>query len=411
VILQGKRVVLGVTGGIAAYKAADLASRLVQMGAQVDVIMTEAATRFIAPLTFQTLTHRPVSLDMFRLLEETDMAHIALSERADIIIVAPATANTMAKLAHGLADNLLTATILATRAPVLLAPAMNGDMFANPATKANLKILKDRGLFIVGPAYGRLASGRIDWGRLVPVEQIVEAARLILGREGPLAGVRVLVTAGGTQEPLDPVRHLGNRSSGRMGYALAVAARDRGAQVRLISAPTSLPEPYGIEIEHIQTAEEMHNQVIAAIPQTDILLMAAAVADYRPAQRMPFKMKKEEIEFALLLTRTPDILEGVAAERRAVGKPNLVVGFAAETENLIKNAREKLMRKGLDLIVANDVSAPDSGFSVETNRVVLLSPDGTIERWPLLDKVEVAERILDRVVKIWEERKYDENSA
>ena len=274
-ILQGKHVVLGITGGIAAYKAADLTSKLVQAGAQVDVVMTEAATHFIAPLTFQTLTRRPVSLDMFRLLDETDMTHIALSKRADIVIVAPATANTIAKLACGLADNLLTATVLATLAPTLLAPAMDADMFANPATQSNLSTLEERSFFIVGPEHGRLASGRIGQGRLTPVERIVEAARLVLGRGGPLAGIRVLVTAGGTREPVDPVRYLGNRSSGKMGYSLAVAARDRGAQVRLVSAPTSLPKPYGVGVEAVRTAQEMHREVKAALPQTDILLMAA----------------------------------------------------------------------------------------------------------------------------------------
>ena len=404
-ILEGKRVVLGITGGIAAYKAADLASKLVQAGSDVDVVMTEAASRFIAPLTLQTLTHRPVSVEMFRLLEETDVAHIALSERADIVIVAPATANTIAKLAHGLADNLLTATILATRAPVLLAPAMNAGMFANPATQANLSVLKERGVFIVGPAHGRLASGRVGMGRLVAVEQIIGAARQILGREGPLAGVRVLVTAGGTREPLDPVRHLGNRSSGRMGYALAASARDCGAEVRLVSAPTSLPEPYGVEVVCVQTAEEMHREVKAAIPQTDILLMAAAVADYRPAQSAASKLKKAEEELTLVLSRTPDILRAVAARRGAQGKPALVVGFAAETEDLIDNARAKLVEKGLDLIVANDVSAADSGFEVETNRVVLIRPDGADDRWPLMDKTEAAERILELVARMWEEKR------
>ena len=409
-ILQGKHVVLGIAGGIAAYKAADLTSKLVQAGSQVDVIMTEASTHFIAPLTFQTLTRRPVSLDMFQLLDEMDMAHIALSKRADIVIVAPATANTIAKLACGLADNLLTATVLATLAATLLAPAMDADMFANPATQANLSTLEERKFFIVGPEHGRLASGRIGQGRLAPVERIVEAARSVLGRGGPLAGIRVLVTAGGTQEPLDPVRHLGNRSSGKMGYSLAVAARDRGAQVRLVSAPTSLPKPYGVGVEVVRTSEEMHREVKAAIPQTDILLMAAAVADYRPAQRARSKLKKGSAEFTLLLTRTPDILESVAADRSTVGKPDLVVGFAAETEDLIYNARGKLARKGLDLIVGNDVSALDSGFAVETNRVVLLGPDGSIERWPLLDKGEVAERIMDRVVEMWEEKRGTESA-
>ena len=402
-ILEGKQIVLGVTGSIAAYKAADLVSRLTQAQAHVDVIMTQAATRLISPLTFQTLTHRPVSVEMFRLLGETDIAHISLAERADLVIIAPATANTIARLAHGLADNLLTATVLATRAPVLLAPAMDADMFANQATQANLGLLKGRGFFVVGPSSGRLASGRIGSGRLAAVEQIIGAARQILGRDGPLAGSAVLVTAGGTREPLDPVRHLGNRSSGRMGYALAVAARDRGADVRLITAPTSLSLPYGVDVVGVETAEEMHGEVMAAMARTDILIMAAAVADYRPDRVATSKMKKGEPELTLLLTRTPDILDSVAAQRGSLRKPDLVVGFAAETEKLVEHAREKLARKGLDLIVANDISAPDSGFQAETNRVVLIRPDGTIDRWPLMTKAEVAERIMGQVAKMWED--------
>ena len=403
-ILQDKCIVLGVTGGIAAYKSADLASKLVQAGAVVDVVMTEAATRFIAPLTFQALTRRPVSADMYRLRGAMSSAHVALSERADIVVVAPATANTLAKLAHGLADNLLSATILATNAPVLLAPAMNADMYAKPVTRANLELLKRRGFFAVGPDHGRLASGRVGVGRLVPVERIVEAARMILGREGGLAGLKVLVTAGGTREPLDPVRHLGNRSSGKMGYALARVARDRGAQVTLVSAATGLPIPYGVELRQVETAAEMCEVVIREAAQSDILLMAAAVGDYRPVQVRASKMKKTPSDLVLTLTRTPDVLEGVAVQRKKLAKPELVVGFAAETDDLIANARLKLAAKGLDLVVANDVSADDSGFAVDTNRVVLVAPAGTVDEWPLMDKREVAELLLGRITRMWEER-------
>ena len=402
-ILQGAHIVLGVTGGIAAYKAIDLCSKLVQAGAVVDVIMTEAATRFITPLPFQTITKRPVSVDPFQLLRDTDMAHISLAARADVLVIAPATANTLAKLAHGLADNLLTSTALATTAPLIIAPAMDADMWAHPATQENMTILRQRGAVIVGPAHGRLASGRVGAGRLATVEEILAAIRQTLGRRGPLAGLRVTETAGGTQEPLDPVRCLTNRSSGKMGYALAEAARDMGAQVTLISAPTALPPVHGAEMIPVRTAQEMHAAVMERLPETDVLIMAAAVADYRPAQVAEQKIKKGEGGLLLALERTVDILAAVA-EARAGGRPGLVVGFAAETENLLANAQEKLRRKKLDLIVANDVSASDSGFGADTNRVVLLTPDGRQEALPLMSKFEVAEEVLRRVAELWRAR-------
>jgi phosphopantothenoylcysteine decarboxylase / phosphopantothenate---cysteine ligase len=423
-ILEGANIVLGVTGGIACYKAIDLASKLVQAGAAVDVIMTEGATRFVAPLPFQTITGRPVSVDMFQLLRDTDMAHISLAARANVLVIAPATANTIAKIAHGLADNLLTSTVLALPAsgpdatPLVIAPAMDADMWANPITAANVEALRRRGATIVGPGEGRLASGRIGAGRLVTTEEIMAAIRQVLGRNGPLAGLRVLVSAGGTQEPLDPVRHLGNRSSGRMGYALAEMARDYGARVTLVTAPTGLPPVYGVETVPVRTAAEMHDAVIGRLGETDVLIMAAAVADYRPVRTAEHKIKKTATGFAgrlsqgsalatdggltLKLERTVDILAAVA-ERRASELPGrrIVVGFAAETENLLENARDKLVRKRLELLVANDVSAGDSGFEVDTNRVTLLTPDGGQESLPLLPKTEVAERILDRVAALW----------
>jgi phosphopantothenoylcysteine decarboxylase/phosphopantothenate--cysteine ligase len=281
---------------------------------------------------------------------------------------------------------------------------MNADMYTNPVTQENLDLLKRRGFFVVGPDHGRLASGRVGVGRLVPVDRIVQAARMVLGREGSLAGLKVLVTAGGTREPLDPVRHLGNRSSGRMGYASATAARDRGAQVTLVSAATGLPAPYGVELRQVVTAEEMCEAVVREAAEADILLMAAAVADYRPVQVRASKMKKTPKDLVLALARTPDVLENVAVQREKLGKPELVVGFAAETEDLIANARLKLAGKGLDLVVANDVSDDDSGFAVDTNRVVLVAPDGTADEWPLMDKTEVAERLLGRVARMWGER-------
>ena len=400
-ILLGANVVLGVTGGIAAHKAVDLCSNMVQAGATVDVIMTEAATRFLTPLPFQTIAKRPVSVDVFRLLGEVDMAHIALSERADVVVIAPATANTIAKVAHGLADNLLTSTVLATTAPLVVAPAMNADMWANPVTQRNVDLLCQRQAIIVGPGYGRLASGRIGLGRLASVEEILAAVRKTLGRDGPLAGLRLTVTAGGTREPLDPVRHIGNRSSGLMGYALTEAARDYGAQVRLVTAPTCLPSVYGVEMVPVQTAAEMHQAVMDGLDSTDVLIMAAAVADYRPAEVAEQKIKKGDGDLSLRLERTQDILAAVA-EVRSAGTPGLVVGFAAETEGLVANATRKLREKRLDLIVANDVSATDSGFGVDDIRITLLTRDGQAEALRLMPKFEAAEQILDRVAKMWE---------
>jgi phosphopantothenoylcysteine decarboxylase / phosphopantothenate---cysteine ligase len=399
-ILKGKNIVLGVTGGIASYKAIDLCSKLVQAGATVDVIMTEAATHFVTPLPFQTISARPVSVSMFQLLRDTDMAHISLSQKAHVLVITPATANTIAKLAQGLADNLLTSTALATTAQLVIAPAMDADMWANPITQQNVNLLRERGAIIVGPGYGRLASGRIGAGRMVATEEIMAAIRQTLGRDGILAGLRVTVTAGGTQEPLDPVRYLTNRSSGRMGYALAEAARDAGASVTLISAPTGLDPIYGTTRVDVRTAAEMHAAVMEHLEQTDVLIMAAAVADYRPAQVAAQKIKKGAGELALVLERTQDILAAVASARTP-GKPGLVVGFAAETENLLDNAQDKLRRKKLDMIVANDVTASDSGFNVETNRVTLLTPDDPAESLPLMSKLEVAEQILERVATLW----------
>jgi len=398
-VLKGRNIVLGVTGGIAAYKAVELASRLTQAGAVVDVIMTEAATRFVAPLTFQAITQRPVITDMFALPREMEIAHVSLAGRADVVVVAPATANTIAKLAQGLADNMLTATILATAAPLIVAPAMDAGMYENPATQANLALLRERGAVIVGPAYGRLASGKVGKGRLAETSEIVGTVRMVLGREGELAGRRVLVTAGGTREYIDPVRFIGNPSSGKMGYALAEAARDRGAKVTLVSAPTALPKPVGVELVAVETARGMREAVLDALPETDLLLMAAAVADYRPAHPVSRKIKKGEAEeLTLRLVRNPDILAEVAARRGP--KPSVVVGFAAETEDLVANARAKLVEKRLDLVVANDVTAPDSGFGADTNRVTLIDRRGRVEALPLLPKTEVAERVLDWAVEL-----------
>jgi phosphopantothenoylcysteine decarboxylase/phosphopantothenate--cysteine ligase len=395
-VLAGRRVVVGVCGGIAAYKVADLTSQLVKAGALVDVVMTRAAQEFITPLTFQSLTHRPVLCDVFAAAREHAVPHVALAERAEVVLVAPATANTLAKLAHGLADDMLTCTVLATRAPVVLAPAMEEEMYTHPATQANLALLRERGCRIVEPAEGRLASGKVGRGRLAEAPVLLAAVRAALGARGDLAGRRVVVTAGGTHEPIDPVRFIGNRSSGKMGFALAEAARDRGAAVTLISGPTAIAPPPGVAVVAVETAEQMCQAVLEAVREADALVMAAAVADYRPAARFEQKLKRTADELTVHLVRTPDILAEVA--RATAGRRLVTVGFAAETQDVRTNARKKLAAKRLDLIVANDVTAADAGFGTDTNRVVLLDAAGEVEL-PLLTKYEVAWRVLDRVVE------------
>lgn len=398
-VLQHKRIVLGVTGGIAAYKAAVICSRLVQAGAAVDVVMTEAAQKFVTPLTFQALTHRPVYTDMFHMPAGQNISHITLADAADLLVIAPATANTLAKLAHGLADNLLAAVALATPAPLLLAPAMETDMWQHPATQANVEALRSWGASLVGPAQGRLASGATGTGRMVEPDEVVAMARVVLGRSGDLAGWRVVVTAGGTREAIDPVRFISNRSSGKMGYAVAEAARDRGAEVTLITS-AGQPDPFGLRVIQVESAEQMGEAVLHATAEADLLVMAAAVSDFRPAQAAGQKIKKSADSnegLTLALVRNPDILAQVAAQKSAGYGPRLTVGFAAETEKLLANARSKLTRKKLDMIAANDVTASDAGFAVDTNRVTLLTGDGEIEALPLLSKTEVAEAILDKV--------------
>jgi phosphopantothenoylcysteine decarboxylase/phosphopantothenate--cysteine ligase len=395
-VLNNKRIVLGVTGGIAAYKAAMVCSQLVQGGALVEVVMTEAAQKFITPLTFQALTHRPVYSDMFDIPPGQNIPHIALADAADLLVIAPATAHTLAKLANGLADDLLSAIALATPAPLLLAPAMETDMWRHPATQANMDKLRAWGASVVGPAAGRLASGAMGQGRMVEPEEIIGAVRVALGRRGDLAGWRIVVTAGGTREAIDPVRFISNHSSGKMGYAVAVAARDRGAAVTLITT-AALPNPFGVEVIHLDSAEQMLGAVLEATRQADLLVMAAAVADFRPESIAGHKIKKrgDAEGLVLELVRNSDILAEVAVQKAAGYGPRLTVGFAAETEDLLANARGKLERKKLDLIVANDVSANDAGFAVDTNRVTLLFKDGRVEALPLLSKMEVAERILE----------------
>ncbi len=390
-ILKGKTIVLGITGGIAAYKAADIASKLTQAGARVETIMTAAAVKFVTPLTLRNITHRPVVTDMFALASEWSEEHVALAEAADAVLIAPATANTIARLAAGIADDMLGTVVLATQAPVVVCPAMNDLMYENTVTRANIDKLRARGFTVIEPDYGHLASGKMGQGRLPDTPAILAVLERVMGQKQDLAGKRIVVTAGGTREPLDAVRHIGNRSSGRMGYALAEAARDRGAQVTLITAPAALPEPAGIEIIKVRTAAEMKKAVASAVKKTDALLMAAAVADYRPKAPAKGKMKKEASEnLTIEMVRTPDILSEVKGDF-------IRVGFAAESEDIIANAKKKLAAKKLDLIVANDITAPDSGFDVATNRVIIIDKSGKTEELPLMSKREVAERILDRV--------------
>lgn len=396
--LDGKHIVLGVTGSIAAYKAVELASKLAQAGALVETVLTPDATRFVAPLTFQSVTGQPAYTDSDLWGSQAHVLHVGLARRAELLTVAPATAQTLACLAQGFAGNLLTLTALAASCPMLLAPAMDAGMFAHPATQANLRQLQERGAIVVGPEEGRLASGLVGRGRMTEPLDLVGHIRYHLSRGGPLHGRTVVVTTGGTQEPLDPVRVLTNRSSGKQGLALTQAALDAGAEVILIAAPVALPIPPCIRHIPVQTASEMAEAVLSACQDADVLLMAAAVADFRPAHAAQQKLKKDRGLPVLALEPTPDILASVARQREAVGKPEVVVGFAAETENLMENAQAKVRAKALDLIVANDITMSDAGFAVDTNRVTFIGADGQAEALPLLSKTEVAARVVEHVI-------------
>lgn len=390
--LEGKEIILGVTGSIAAYKAVEILRELTSRGANVTVVMTDSAQRFVAPLTFETLSRRPVLTDLFTLDYEKHIGHVTAGERADLLLVAPVTANTIAKFAHGLADDFLSNLYLCSTCPILLAPAMDRDMYAHAAVRENLDHLKTRGVHVLEPEYGELASGLIGQGRLADPITIVRTVEALLGHPQDLAGETVLVSAGPTQEPLDPVRYLSNRSSGKMGFAIAEAARDRGARVLLVSGPTSLPTPPGVTRTDVTTAQEMCQAVLERLDITTILIMAAAVADYRPSTSAPQKMKKQEtltVEFV----RNPDILAEAGLHKGS----RILVGFAAETDNLLENAREKLRKKHLDLIVANDVRV---AFAGETTRVTLLDRQGQVDELPELSKREAADRILDRIAAL-----------
>lgn len=395
--LAGKRVLLGVTGSIACYKAADLASKLTQLGAEVDVVLSQAARQFIAPLTFQSVTGRRAYVDADLWGPEGHVLHVQLGKDADLVLIAPATANTLAKLANGQADNLLTLAVLAATAPLMVAPAMDGGMFDNAATQTNLTTLSERGVQIIGPTSGHLASGLSGAGRMVEPAELAGWARVALGGYGPMQGRKVVVTAGGTQEPIDPVRVIANRSSGKQGYALAQAALDLGAKVTLISGPTALAAPIGANVINIDTAEEMRAATLQHATGADALLMAAAVADFRPSKSEGSKIKRAGGVPELELVPNPDILQEVGA---MANKPRVMVGFAAESNDLLRNAQHKLESKKLDLIVANDIKSTDAGFEVDTNRVVVLGKDGSKQELPLMSKTEVAQQVLQKVVEL-----------
>jgi phosphopantothenoylcysteine decarboxylase/phosphopantothenate--cysteine ligase len=405
--LANKHLVLGITGSIAAYKAAELASKLTQAGARVDVILTRAAEAFVTPLTFQSVTGRKAYSDDDLWGGQAHVLHVGMGHSADMLIIAPCSANTLAKLAHGIADNLLSVTALSAGGrverpcPIVIAPAMDVGMYGHPATQANVAALRARGVTFIGPVEGRMASGLSGLGRFVEPVEIFGHIRQILAQNGPLAGRKVVVTAGGTQEPIDPVRVVANRSSGKQGFALAQAALDLGAAVTLIAGPVALPTPVGARRLDVQTAAEMLAAVLAETAAADALLMAAAVADFRPAAPAEQKIKKEAGVPTIELAANPDILLEVARRKAQTGLPLVTVGFAAESQALLENARHKLAAKKLDLIVANDISAADAGFAVDTNRVTLLDMEGA-ETLPLMGKDAVAEAVLARVVTLFE---------
>jgi phosphopantothenoylcysteine decarboxylase/phosphopantothenate--cysteine ligase len=396
-VLTGKKIVLGVSGSIAAYKVAELARNLTLDGAIVDVIMTEAAQRFVGAATFQALTGRPVLADMWALPEDGVVGHVSLGQRADLVVLAPATANTLARLAAGLSDDLLTTTALATAAPILCVPAMNTQMYANIATQENIATLRRRGMVVLEPEVGRLAEPMIGKGRMPEVVTIEGELRALLGRtSGALRGRRVVISAGGTHEPIDPVRFVGNRASGRMGFALAAEARDRGASVTLIAGPTALTPPAAVEVRRVETALELRDAVHAAIDQADLLIMNAAVADFRPAELSSEKIKKgDDEELILRLVRNPDILAGLAARRDLIK-----VGFAAETQNLLEYAQSKLERKGVDMIVANEAVA---SIGQEDIQVTLLDAGG-VQELPRQPKELAAAAVIEAILRRWPDR-------
>jgi phosphopantothenoylcysteine decarboxylase/phosphopantothenate--cysteine ligase len=399
-IFTDKHILLGISGSIAAYKAVELASKLTQTGAQVDIILTPAAEKFVTPLTFQSVTGRKAFTDADLWGAQAHVLHVGLGHEADLMVIAPCTANTLGKLTHGIADTLLTVTALAARCPLLVAPAMDVGIYTNAATQENVRILSERGVYFAGPAEGRMASGLVGKGRFVEPAELLGHIRFVLGRNGRLAGKKIVVTAGGTQEPLDPVRVLTNKSSGKQGYALAQAALDAGGIVTLVSAQTALPPPVGVRLIPVTTAQAMLEAVLAESGGADALVMAAAVADFRPKRVAENKLKKRDGIPQVELETAPDILAAVAGLEAL--RPRVVIGFAAESRDLLENAAAKLKSKKLDMIVANDISAPDSGFGVDTNRVTLLFSDAKEQPLPLMSKEEVAETIIARLAMFLE---------
>ena len=401
-LLQGKKIVLGVTGGIAVYKAVDLVSRLRKAGCEVRVVMTEHAQQFVTPLTFKEISGNAVATSMWNGNQEFNVEHIALANWADAFLVAPATANILAKMAYGLADDLLSTTLLASQAPIVVCPAMNTGMYQNPATQENIAKLQERGITVMPPAVGHLACGTSGAGRLPEPQQIVEfMSAFFAGREGNLRGLRVLVTAAGTREPIDPVRYVGNRSSGKMGYAVAQMAAERGADVLLISGPSALAVPPNVRVVKVETTNEMLEACLAAYGDVDIVIKAAAVADYRPRDVADQKIKKKTDDaLTVVMDKNPDILKTLGAKK----EQQVLVGFAAETQNLLANAREKVVKKNLDMIVANDVTAAGAGFNSDTNIVKFLFANGEVRELEQMPKVDVANKILDEAIRIRNER-------
>jgi phosphopantothenoylcysteine decarboxylase / phosphopantothenate---cysteine ligase len=394
--LNERKIILGVTGSIAAYKSADLASKLTQVGAIVDVILTESAQKFVNPLTYQSVTSRKVYTDDDLWRGESNIAHVKLGQFAELMVIAPATANTIARLAAGLADNLLSITALAARCPLVVAPAMDVGMYAHSSVQENVKKLSDMGVVFIGPEEGHLASGLKGVGRMTSPGEIIGYLRILLGTDGPLKGMRVVVTAGGTQEAIDPVRILTNRSTGRQGYAIAQAALDAGAEVDLVTAPTHIDPPFGANLVHVESTGQMHQAVISLMTGCDMLVMAAAPVDFRPANPNQTKIKKGHGAEQMVFEPTTDILSKVAEYKQERGFPRYTVGFAAESHDLIENAKQKLSNKKLDMIVANDITQPGVGFKSEKNQVSLIIPDGSVQKYPMIDKYKVGEIIIER---------------
>lgn len=399
--LEGRNIILGVTGGIAAYKAVEVASRLVKLGASVNVIMTKNATKLVQPATFRYISRNPVCVELFDDAVDWKPEHISLADKADLLVIAPATANIIGKLAHGIADDMLSTTALAVKCPIVVAPAMNCNMYDNSIVQENIKSLIEHGFIIIEPEYGQLACGYEGKGRLPEPRVIVEKIKEILTTKRDLLGKTVLVTAGPTQEPIDPIRFITNRSSGKMGYAVASACIDRGARVILITGPTSIPVPDSAEIIRVTTAEQMRDAVLERFAESDVVIMSAAVADYRPAKVSPQKIKKEKERITLELELNPDILAELGQRKR---ENQVIVGFSMETEDLIKNTMAKLVKKNADLMVANDVSIEGAGFASDTNIVTIIGRSGVIKELPKMTKYEVANVILDIVVQMISEK-------